>query len=141
MEDIRKYINIPVGKIISRRLAALGMTQADLAGRTGYAPQALNAIIKCRRSLPLDLSLRIERELSLEEGLLARIQLQNVIEETKRRALPHMDPPHVRRIIFWDTDFDRIDWARCRDYVIERVRQYGSSEEITEIMQYYGTQR
>jgi len=84
MEEVRKYINIPPGKIILRRLETNKITQSELARRVGIASQELNAIIKGRRGLPLDISLRIETELSLAEGFLSQLQLLNAIERIKK---------------------------------------------------------
>lgn len=32
----------------------------------------------------------------------------------------------LSREIFWDTDYDKIDWEKHRDWVICRVLEYGS---------------
>lgn len=43
-----------------------------------------------------------------------------------------------RRILFWDTDFDKIDWGKNRNFVIARVIERGNREEQEEIARFYG---
>lgn len=138
MENIRKYINIPPGKLIARQLLSKQMTQAELARRICIAPQELNAILKGRRGLPVELALRIEKELSFEEGFLSYLQVLNTIERIKRESVPLCKPPKIRRILFWDTDFDKINWTQSKNFVLKRVEQYGTSDEIDTVRRYYG---
>ena len=43
--------------------------------------------------------------------------------------------------IFWDTNYDTIDWEKNARYVIARVVMYGTIEDWRAIQQYYGMQR
>lgn len=138
MENINKYINIPPGKVIMRKLQSIHMTQVELASKIEIAPQELNAIIKGRRGLPIDLSLKIEKILSFEEGFLSKLQLLNTIETIKKKSEKEMVPPNIRKILFWDSDFNNINWQQSKKYVIHRVEQYGTADEINEIKKYYG---
>lgn len=138
MENVRKYINVPPGKLVARQLKEKRLSQAELALRIGVAPQELNAIIKGRRGLPIELSLRIEKELSFDEGFLSQLQLLNTLEKIKRESLQKMTPPNIRRILFWDTDFDAINWSYSKNFIIKRVEQYGTEAENQEIRRYYG---
>ena len=45
--------------------------------------------------------------------------------------------PNISRILFWDADFDKIDWGRYKKSVISRVLERGSKEEIAEIARFY----
>ena len=45
--------------------------------------------------------------------------------------------PAIRRSLFWDTDFDKIDWGRYRKGIIQRVLERGSKEEQQEIARFY----
>lgn len=35
----------------------------------------------------------------------------------------------LSRVLFWDTDYDRIDWDKSARYVIERVVTHGFVED------------
>ena len=43
-----------------------------------------------------------------------------------------------RKTLFWDTTFDRIDFTAHSRYVINRVFERGTEEEILEIIRFYG---
>lgn len=44
----------------------------------------------------------------------------------------------LSREIFWDVNYDSIDWDKSRDWVICRVLEYGSMEDWRAIRKYYG---
>ena len=44
----------------------------------------------------------------------------------------------IRRVLFWDTDFSKIDWIEDRKAIIKRVFERGNSLEINEIIDFYG---
>ena len=48
------------------------------------------------------------------------------------------DLTKFRKTLFWDTTFDRIDFAAHKPYVITRVFERGNEEEILEIIRFYG---
>jgi len=54
------------------------------------------------------------------------------IENTKRKT------PQFQRRIFWDIDFDRLDYDLRANFIIERVFERGDVEDIRECRRYYG---
>lgn len=52
-----------------------------------------------------------------------------------------IETPNLRRSLFWDVDYDRIDWEKNYRFVIERVLERGTFEEWQEIKRYYGLER
>lgn len=48
------------------------------------------------------------------------------------------DLTRFRKTLFWDTTFDRIDFTAHSRYVINRVFERGTEEEILEIIRFYG---
>jgi hypothetical protein len=48
---------------------------------------------------------------------------------------------NLSKVIFWDADFEAIDWQLKAAYVIERVVNYGSSQDWKTIKNYYGMER
>ena len=48
------------------------------------------------------------------------------------------DLSKIRKTLFWDTIFDRIDFTAHSRYVINRVFERGTEEEILEIIRFYG---
>ena len=48
------------------------------------------------------------------------------------------DLTKFRKTLFWDTIFDHIDFTAHSRYVINRVFERGTEEEILEIIRFYG---
>ena len=86
------------------------------------------------------LSLRIERAFGLEEGFLMTLQIFYDIAEEKRHLAEqyHPDISKFRPTLFWDTSLNKIDFKEHRRYVINRVFERGTEEEIQEIIRFYG---
>lgn len=51
--------------------------------------------------------------------------------ETKAKPIFH-------RRIFWDVDFDKLDYDKKSSFVIERVFERGAVEDIRQCRRYYG---
>jgi hypothetical protein len=47
----------------------------------------------------------------------------------------------LSKVLFWDTDYDRIDWDKNVRYVMERVVMYGQIADWNAIRAYYGLER
>lgn len=134
-----KYKNIPVGLLMADQISSMGYTQADFAKKINIQPQILNAIIKGHRQIPLPVSLKIDEEFGFESGSMAFIQLQNQINKIKEKSMPiYQGAPNIRRVVFWDCDFDKINWSKYKDFAIKRVMDYGNEQEKQEIRRYYG---
>ena len=133
------YKGIPAGKIIAFNLAQMGYTQAEFAKTIGIQPQILNAIIKGHRQIPLETSLKMDEIFGLESGFFAFVQLQNQIKAIKEKNMPvYEGVPNIRRVVFWDCDFDKMNWSKYKDFAIKRVMDYGNEEEKQEIRRFYG---
>ncbi|WP_222535415.1 DUF6922 domain-containing protein [Pedobacter polysacchareus] len=59
-----------------------------------------------------------------------KIERQPLLNNVKRPNLP--------TVLFWDLDFDKIDWKRSYKMVIERVLDKGNAEEWEEMIRFYG---
>lgn len=127
------------GKLIERDLKKKDITQRSLAEETGIPYQTINAIITGKRNLTTEQALRIETALGYEEGFLSILQSHYDIKQYKDKdfALLYPEAPNIRKILFWDTDFNKINWGRYKRAVIERVLERGSKEEINEIKRFY----
>ncbi len=103
-------------------------------------PQTLGAITKGKRSMNTPLALRIEHALGLEEGFLMTLQVFFEIKEEKRRQQHVLQGgiPKLRKILFWDTDFEKIDWIQQKKAIIKRVFERGNDLEKQELKRFYG---
>lgn len=40
--------------------------------------------------------------------------------------------------LFWDTKIEKINWIKNKEWVIQRIFEYGNSQEIGEGIRFYG---
>lgn len=141
--NLDTYKGIHPGKIIARRLKNLNLSQRAFARNIGEHSQSINAVITGRRPLTTELSIKIEQALGYDEGFLLALQAYYNVAEYKRNGASASVTgiPNIRKILFWDTDFDNIDWRRYRKAIIQRVLERGNETEIEEIIRFYGIER
>lgn len=128
------------GALIKHELIKMKMSQRQFASKIGEHWQILNAVINQKRGISLTTALKIEREFGYDEGFLLIMQVYYDIEKDRQKNINKSltGIPNVRRILFWDSDFDKIDWAASKESVITRILERGSDTEKTEIARYYG---
>lgn len=49
-----------------------------------------------------------------------------------------MQKPILNKHIFWDTDFEKLDFDKSYRSIIERVFERGDVEDIRQVRRYYG---
>lgn len=139
MQTWSTYKGIPAHKVLAFTISQMGYTQAEFAKIIEIRPQILNAIIKGHRQIPLETCLKIDDALGFEKGAFAFIQLQNRIDAINEKNRPvYHGKPNIRKVVFWDCDFDNLDWSKYKEFIIKRVMEYGNSEEKNEIKNFYG---
>ena len=134
--DILKGVH--PGKFIERELLKSKISKRQFALSINEYPQTLGAIIKGTRNMNVDLSLKIEEKLELEEGFLMTLQVFHDIKKAKRDVNYKPDLSKLNKITFWDTTFEKIDWRLMKISVIKRIFSYGNKDEQEEIIRFYG---
>ena len=132
-----KYKGIHPGIVLDRELKKRAIKQRPFALSIGEHPQTFNAIIKGKRSLPISLALKIEDKLNINEGDL--ILLQTYFDINKEKEKLQKYTPNIsliRRILFWDTDFDKLDWIKNYKAIIKRSFERGNDGEKKEIIRF-----
>lgn len=127
------------GKIINRDIRKRRLSQRILAEATDIPFQTINAIIQGKRNLTTEQALKIEKTLCYQEGFLAVLQTYYEIKQHKEEELSKLYKgiPSVRKSLFWDADFDKMNWAKYKNAVIKRVLERGNLAEIKEIIRFY----
>ena len=139
MKDLLNQIKgIHPGKFIYRELKKQGFNQKEYAFFLGEHPQTINAIIKGRRSMNTELSIKIENTSDLEQGFLMTLQVFYDIKQLHLDSNYKPDFSKLREGLFWDTSFEKIDWKLMKRAVITRVFAYGNEVEQKEIIRFYG---
>ncbi|MDD2475721.1 MAG: HigA family addiction module antitoxin [Dysgonamonadaceae bacterium] len=127
------------GKLIGRELKKRNITQCKLADQTGISYQTINAIIAAKRNLTTEQSLRIAEVMGYEEDFLALLQTYYDIKKLREIELHNLykGALRIRKSLFWDVEFDSINWGKFKKAVINRILERGSKDEIDEIMRFY----
>lgn len=138
MMQFERYKGIHPGLVLERELKKRNLSQRPFALSLPEHPQTFNAIIKGKRNLNTALALKIEAALALEEGTMMILQVYHDIKKEKQITSAQPDLSVIRRVIFWDTDLNNIDWDKHYKYVIRRVFERGNEKEKQEILRFYG---
>lgn len=134
------------GYVLERELQKRHLAKGQFAISLGEFPQTLTAITKGKRRINTSLALKIEKILGIEEGYFMILQVYYDIEQVKQKenqkkngnkAKP--DVTKLRKVIFWDTDMEKIDWEKQKKAVIKRIFERGNEEEKKEITHFYGS--
>jgi plasmid maintenance system antidote protein VapI len=139
MNKILKTIKgIHPGFFLDRELKKRKIPKGKLAIKIGEYPQTLVAITKGKRRLNTPLAMKLEKELGFEMGFFTLLQAYHDIDEERKHTDPKPDIKKIRKIVFWDTDIDTIDWIKMKKSVIRRVIERGNETERAEIIRFYG---
>ncbi len=137
--DISIIKGVHPGFILERELKKRKIAKGKFALALNEYPQTLVSITKGKRNMNVSLALKIEKALDMEEGYLMILQTYYEIEREKQKQNRRQpDLSKIRRILFWDSSFDKIDWEKHKRSVIKRVFQRGNEEEKNEIIRFYG---
>jgi len=48
---------------------------------------------------------------------------------------------HLSKDAFWDVNIEKMDYEKNADYIIRKVFDYGSMEDVLEVMAFYGKEK
>lgn len=137
---ISKFKGIHPGIVLERELNKKGLKKGPFALSLNEYPQTLNDITKGRRGITAALSIKLDHSLGLEEGTMFLLQAYHELQKEKDK-IDLMNKPDlsiIRKILFWDTDFDKINWQKQYQAIIKRVLERGNDEEKKELLRFYG---
>lgn len=139
---LERFRGIHPGLILERELKKRSIKPSPFAFSLDTHKQIFNAIIKGKRGISIPLALKVDKELGLESGTFALLQAYYDIEQAKKNeAGKTPDLRILRKVLFWDTDMNKIDWQRQFKAVIQRVYERGNKEEQEEILRFYGKEK
>jgi plasmid maintenance system antidote protein VapI len=127
------------GLILERELKRRKLQKGSFARSINEFPQTIASICKTKRRINPALSLKIEQALGIEEGYFMVLQAYFDIEQEKKRLSLNCKPDlsKFRPILFWDTNFEKIDWNKNKMAIVKRVFERGNELEINEVIRFY----
>jgi addiction module HigA family antidote len=138
VKTVQAYKGNHPGAVLEQLLQERGIRKRHLAHELDEHPQTISSITKGVRSMNTALSIKIESFLGLEEGFFMILQVYYDIRKAKEKQSEKALPSSLRRVLFWDTDMEKIDWRRQYRSVIMRVFERGNEQEKEVIVHFYG---
>ena len=139
--EAHKISGIRPGLILKREMDKRNMKNVELASSLSEHAQTIGAIIKGKRRINPQLSIKLGYNFDIAPDYF--MQLQASYDVKKIQSKQNQITPNLkilRKILFWDTDIKAIDWNKYKDAVIQRVFQRGNEQEKKEIIRFYGSQ-
>ncbi len=140
-EEYIKSEKTPAGKVLEHILRRAKITQKQLSVETGIYPQRISELIKGTRNFTIQQSIDIEKALGIGiKGYFYKIQAnyEVYVYLTEKEMLIHPDLSKFSMALFWDTRIEKINWIKNKEWVIQRIFEYGNSQEIEEAIRFYG---
>ena len=132
------YRTIPIGTLIRKALKERHLSQRCLALSTGLSYGHVNGIVNNNRKAGQISASKIEKCLCISSGLLLKIQKFQLQREAElKHIIMEGAKPSIRRYVFWDINFDKLDWQKNKVFIIKRVEQYGTEEEKDAVARFY----
>ena len=135
---LNKIKGIHPGILLRWELDNRNLKSNQLADAIGEHKQTISAILYKRRDINPKLSIKLSLEFITDKDyfmlLLACYDVKRA--EAEMRITPNTD--NLRKVLFWDTNFEKIDWHKNRKAVIKSVLERGNQIEINEIISFYG---
>ena len=90
--------------------------------------------------MTLEMAIKLDTFFGFDMGFLYMLQCNYEIEQYRIKLATQSVSgiPEIRRILFWDVDFDKINWGLRKEFAISRVLERGTEEEKKEIARFYG---
>ena len=136
---LNKIKGIHPGTLLRWELNNRNLKGSELADTIGEHRQTISAILNKRRGINPNLSIKLSKEFRTDKDYFMLLQASydvKVLLESEIKKTPNIN--NIRKIIFWDTDFNKIDWNKNRKAVIKRILERGNKTEINEIISFYG---
>lgn len=138
LPELSKIKGIHPGVILNREIKARGLKSKEFAFSIKEYPQTLSAILNKRRGINPQLSIKLGRNFNVDEDYFMLLQAAYDVKEAIIPETKTPDLSKIRRILFWDTEYEKIDWLRQKKAIIKRVFERGDDIEINEIISFYG---
>jgi len=139
LPTLNKIKGIHPGTLLRWELNNRNIKGSELADTIGEHKQTISAILNKRRNINPNLSIKLSKVFKTELDYFMLLQSSydvKTIAESELKSIPNIN--NIRRILFWDTNFDNIDWNKNKKAIIKRILERGNKTEINEMISFYG---
>lgn len=139
LPQLSKIKGIHPGLVLKRELKRNNIRGNDLAIEIGEHKQTISAILNQRRGINPSISIKLAKKFDIDEDYFMLLQASHDVKKAlmpKAKRIPNIE--NFRKVLFWDTSIDKIDWTKNKRAVIKRVLERGNENEINEIIAFYG---
>lgn len=136
---LNKIKGIHPGTLLRWELNNRNLKGSELADAIGEHKQTISAILNKRRDMNPSLSIKLSKEFKTDNDYFMLLQASydvKLVAESEIKNTPNLN--NIRRVLFWDTNFNTIDWNKNKKAVIQRILERGSKTEINELISFYG---
>lgn len=139
LPKIAKIKGLHPGLILKREIKRNNIKSSQLAIAINEHKQTISAIINQKRGINPELSIKLSDYFHIEEDYFMMLQAgYEVKRKLTENRLKKPNLNNIRKVLFWDTTFDKIDWDKNKRAIIKRVLERGNDKEINEIINFYG---
>ena len=140
LPDISKIKGIHPGAILKREIKSQGLKNKELASLVNEHAQTIGAVLKGKRSINPKLSIKLGMQLGVDSDYFMVLQASYDVKKVYSSIISKKTPnlKHIRKALFWDTNFNNIDWEKSKKAIIKRIFERGNDKEINEIISFYG---
>jgi len=139
LPNLTKIKGVHPGAILRRELKIQGLKGSELASSINEHKQTISAILNKRRGINPKLSIKLSKRFNVDEDYFMLLQASFDVKKTAESEMkntPNIN--NIRKVIFWDTTIDKIDWNKNKRAIIKRILERGNKTEINEIISFYG---
>ena len=120
--QLTSNLPIPPGEILEEELETIGMSQAELAARTGRPAQAINEIIRGRKALTHDTALELEKVLGIPAHIWTNLESQYRLTLAQEEEREHLERQQERLREFPVREMEKRGWIDFHDDPVEKTR-------------------
>ncbi len=127
------------GAILKRELKRRNLKSNELAKSIDEYPQTINAITKERRGINPKLSIKLGKYFETKYDYFMLLQASFEVSKAleTQHPIPHPLKEKFRIALFWDTDIEKIDLAKNKNFIIKRILERGNEKEIQALIDLY----
>ncbi len=137
LPDFSKIKGLHPSFALKKAMHDKGIKAIELAEALQEHKQTISAILNERRSITPALSVKLADYFKVPEDYFMLLQSSYDV----KKVMQTQNSPNLknfRKVLFWDTDFSKIDWHKNKRAIIRRILERGNEQEIKEILSFYG---